>query len=959
MVCDHADCIPVRIARSMPRPDLQLRFGAFQLDEGNARLSRDGQPVALPPKAFAVLCALAREPGQLVRKGDLLDAVWGHRHVSESVLKTTISELRAALDDDARQPRYIETASRHGYRFIGLADAAPSTPPSDAPALVGRVAALERLHAAWRAAAAGQRQVFWIAGEAGIGKTTLIDRFAGGLGAAVVHGQCVEQTGAGEPYLPILEALGEMARKDPALVELMRGVAPTWLVQLPWLSSEAERNTLARELAGSGPQRMLRELAELFDRHTRDKPLLLVTEDLHWSDHATVRLIDFLARRRTPARLMWLASFRLAEIISEDHPLKSLRHELKLHRLCEEIVLDPFSESEVADYVNRRFPGIELSEEVVRYLYAHTDGLPLFVVNVLDELESRGDAASLAQGRIAGLQVPENLAGVIEKQIARLSGETRAILEAASVCGVEFRPATVAEALGHDAAWVASCCEDLVRQQHWLGSATVSARADGALDARYAFRHALYRNVFYQRIGALARAQLHRGVARALEAQPGTAPAELALHYERSHETASALKHYARAAAGALRQFAPTEAVRLTDHALSLIAGLPENEERLRLELALVTPRAAACTQLLGVSSPEATAAFERASSLCDLLPNSGASALELSGVGWVHFSRGEFERSRGLAERILGLARSQGNALLEVAAGNLLGANLTHQGELPAARARLDEAIALFESIKAQAAALPIVIDLGVSAQGRLAHVLSHAGEIESARATANAALARAEALGQPFARMLALFYVGVVEVRAGGSARVREVGEAMRKVVTDNAFVQGDPLWRWLVGWSLVERGEPAAGLPLLVEGYRLHVRIGLISGASSVLAYAALAALHANELAEAERHIEEGFALARNTGERLFLPDLMLARGRLESSRGNFAAARTAMQGALAEARRQSAAWPELEAQAALCELPEAPAADRRALGELCAARREGRDTLLFQKALSLAA
>jgi DNA-binding response OmpR family regulator len=102
MMCDHAFRIPARIARPMPRPDLQLKFGAFQLDEGNARLSRYGQPVALPPKAFAVLCTLARTPGQLMRKGDLLDAVWGHRHVSESVLKTTISELRAALDDDAR-----------------------------------------------------------------------------------------------------------------------------------------------------------------------------------------------------------------------------------------------------------------------------------------------------------------------------------------------------------------------------------------------------------------------------------------------------------------------------------------------------------------------------------------------------------------------------------------------------------------------------------------------------------------------------------------------------------------------------------------------------------------------------------------------------------------------------------------------------------------------------------------
>src|SRR5262252_3150162 len=96
---------------------LRLRFDAFELDEADARLALGRDPVDLTPKAFGVLCALARQPGRLVEKNSLLDEVWGHRHVSESVLKTTISELRAALSDDAKSPRYIETVSRRGYRF--------------------------------------------------------------------------------------------------------------------------------------------------------------------------------------------------------------------------------------------------------------------------------------------------------------------------------------------------------------------------------------------------------------------------------------------------------------------------------------------------------------------------------------------------------------------------------------------------------------------------------------------------------------------------------------------------------------------------------------------------------------------------------------------------------------------------------------------------------------------------
>ena len=97
-----------------------VRFDAFELDEPNARLLRDGKALALPPRPFGVLCALARRPGSLVTKHALLDDVWGHQFVTDSVLKTAISEVRAALGDDPKQPHYIETVSRRGYRFIAV-----------------------------------------------------------------------------------------------------------------------------------------------------------------------------------------------------------------------------------------------------------------------------------------------------------------------------------------------------------------------------------------------------------------------------------------------------------------------------------------------------------------------------------------------------------------------------------------------------------------------------------------------------------------------------------------------------------------------------------------------------------------------------------------------------------------------------------------------------------------------
>jgi DNA-binding winged helix-turn-helix (wHTH) protein len=116
----------------------RLRFDAFELDESNALLLRNGKAVTLAPKPFGVLCALARRPGCLLTKHALLDDVWGHQFVTDSVLKTAVSEVRAALDDDPKQPRYIETVSRRGYRFIAATIGASSL---RAPAIERKVPA--------------------------------------------------------------------------------------------------------------------------------------------------------------------------------------------------------------------------------------------------------------------------------------------------------------------------------------------------------------------------------------------------------------------------------------------------------------------------------------------------------------------------------------------------------------------------------------------------------------------------------------------------------------------------------------------------------------------------------------------------------------------------------------------------------------------------------------------------
>ncbi len=300
----------------------------------------------------------------------------------------------------------------------------------------------------------------------------MVDHFVAHLhDVSIGRGQCVEQYGDGEPYLPILDAIGELCRADRTASELLRTVAPFWLLQLPWLTTAEERETLRRELAGARPDRMLRELGEFFDRYTEQRPLVLVTEDLHWSDHATIQLMDYIARRRGHARLMWIATFRLAEVVAHDHPLKAVRNELRLHGLCDEIVLDPFSEEEVAAYIAQRAPSLAATESDVRALHERTDGLPLFVAQLVADLAARKslDRADVSAATLLErMAIPENLAAIIDHYVARLTLEQRSVLEAAAVCGVEFRVETLATVLEQDVASVAAICDALARALLWL-----------------------------------------------------------------------------------------------------------------------------------------------------------------------------------------------------------------------------------------------------------------------------------------------------------------------------------------------------------------------------------------------------------------------------------------------------------------------------------------------------------
>jgi DNA-binding winged helix-turn-helix (wHTH) protein/tetratricopeptide (TPR) repeat protein len=574
-------------------------FPPFKLDALNQCLWRSTDSgvedrLMLTPKAYAVLSYLAERPSRLVTQRELIEAVWPDVVVQPEVLKTQILDVRRVLGDDAKNPRFIETLHRRGYRFIApVRDLATTEAEVSAQTnLVARDQTLHTLHDYLRTALKDRRQIIFVTGEPGIGKTTLVDEFQRQgtkthSSIRTARGQCIEGYGGTEPFYPILEALGQLLR-EPSCAELVRileSQAPTWLVQFPALLTRRRRETLQREILGATRERMLREISVALESISAKTPLLLVLEDLQWVDHSTVDLIAALARRREPSRFMLLATHRVD--IPADHPLRAITQELVTHQLCHEIHLQRFTQQEVAEYLAADSPRSELPEGLSEVVHRHTEGNPLFIVASLEYLTRRGlisreNRAWQIRVPLAEIElgVPETLRQMIEAQIERLSTEEQRALEAASVLGAYFEPTAGAAAASMDIEDFEDVCQSLARKQHILRD----ARDPSAVGSfQYQFAHALYREVFYKRQPPSRRARIHLRCGEWLESHDPESPdvaSILAHHFEESGSWERAVKYLRISADTANGRLAHKEAASILRRALGAVNKLLPSQGR-------------------------------------------------------------------------------------------------------------------------------------------------------------------------------------------------------------------------------------------------------------------------------------------------------------------------------------------------------------------------------------------
>lgn len=920
-------------------PAAPIRFASFVVDAAEERLLRNGEILPLRRRTLAVLHHLALRPGRLVTKAELFEAVWPDVSVSEVVLAVCISELRKVLDDDARVPRFIETVHGRGYRFIGDVDDAdaPSAGTPSRVGIVGRDAELARLGRHLDLALAGRRQLVFVTGDVGIGKTTVVEAFVDLLAAKgsfwVARGQCVELHGAGEPFLPVLEGLGRLCREPAgrALVPLLHQHAPSWLLQLPGLVASADREELVRQHAAVTRTRMLREMVVGVEALTTATPLVMVLEDLHWSDPSTYDLLSALAQGRDPARLLVIGTYRPVDLGSDDRRLDVVGSLLDGRHPCAEIGLEPLSESATEEYLRTRFAGGSLPSGFARAVHRRTGGNPLFIVHVADQMGTTADVTVVPELTTLLGDVPGSLRRAIDKQLERLGSDERRVLDAASIAGVEFTAAEVAAALDDDVDTVETRCRTLVKRHAFLRALGPSEWPDGTVSGRYAFTHALYAEVLHDDLVESARRRHHQRIGERLEsAYDGHAfeiAATLAVHFARSGDDARALAYDRKAGERAIGCHAFAEAAAHYRSALRALERLRDRDGRRVDELQLQVALGGALSQIHGFAAPEVGSVYARALALCDDVGDVQERFVAIAGLEAFYSIRGDLPIASSLGRQLLLLGESSGDRTRLLEAHHAMGCNRMRAAELEDSRSHLEEAVALYDLDPRRDAHRLTGHDPKVCCLGHLACVQWFRGRAAQARSSAAAALAWAEELSHPPTLALALTTAASLYALRREPRHVDELATRALAVSSEYGLVFFAAIASIQRGCALAALGHGGEADELLQAGLRGYRATG--AGTNDV-AYRMLATdayLQLGRMDEAQRELDFAFEAMERHGERHVEAELERLKGELieRRDRRRWQDAERCFRKAVDVARGQGARSSELRALTSLVRLP----------------------------------
>jgi len=809
--------------------------------------------------------------------------------------------------------------------------AAPLLDPAEpaGPSLVGRQRELECLATALETVMAGRGRLVLVAGEPGIGKTRLVEELANraeARGAMVTWGRCQEVDGA-PPYWPWVQVLrAVLAQGDQQLArKAMEDVAGEIAQILPEVKELGIDIIPPPPLDPSSARfRLHRTIVDFLGVVAANGPLVIVLDDVHWADVASLELIRNVAAEVAQGAILVIATYRDVDP-PVSGPLADLLGLLARHPALDRLMLAGLSRTEVAQFIAQTADTTP-TPAAVATVHARTEGNPFFVAELARLLVSEGLLDTASSATPTTVPVPVGVRDVIRRRLARLPEETGELLAVAAVIGREFDFSVLAEA--------ADINGDLALDLVDVALAAGIVREQPLHVGRYVFSHALIRDTVYGELTGSSRARIHGRVGAALEHRHGSVRshlAELALHFTHAAPVVGplqALSYTLKAADAAQDALAYEQAEDGVRRALSLVDLMPVGPPRLEQELDIQNRLAALLTLTRGQADPEVGRACARARQLAQEVGRTDELIETLAGLILFHFVHADFHIVAELAEQILSIGEQHSKTLALELGHFGRGLVQPYRDKLSESRASFAKAVALARTLelttKMTAAFRQHPLTSALCYVARNAWI---AGDHLEATAANDEAVQIARRLAPPYSLAFALYMSAQLAVLMDDGPLAEE--RAMEAVASceTHGFAMLESWSKMFHGWAIAEQGRHQEGVAEMTAALAAHHATGARINTAFFLGLLADGERRCGHDGRALAVVEEALLVARTGGERLYESDLCRRRGellaahrpdRVDEARASLdeAISIAEIQGAVAFKRRAEAALSILE-------------------------------------------
>jgi class 3 adenylate cyclase/predicted ATPase len=799
--------------------------------------------------------------------------------------------------------------------------------------LVGRDEEIGLLQRRWGQSKEGLGQVVLISGEAGIGKSSLVEGLRHHVrreGFTRITFRCSEYV-QHSPLHPVIEHVQRVMgwqREDTAetrLAKLERALEPSSLpheeaiplvAALLSLSLPESRYPALALLPQQQRQQTQDVLVAWMLEEAERQPVLAVWEDLHWADPSTLELLGLFIDQVPTVSMLHVLVFRPTFV--PPWPIQSYMTPLTLNRL---------ERPQVKAMVNRLTGGKALPAEVVEHIVAKTDGVPLYVEELtkmlLESTFLQEDAGQYTlTGPLEDAAIPATLQDSLMARLDRLPS-VREVAQLGAVLGREF---------AYEMLQSLSTAEEPTLQEglRQLVNSELLYHRGRPPRATYTFRHALIRDTAYLSLLRRTRQHYHKQVAQLLEGRfpevVETQPELVAYHYTEAGLTAPAIDYWQRAGQRASERSAYQEAISHLTTGLTLLHAQPETVARHQQELPLQTALGAASLMVKGHTATEVEAAYTRARVLCRQLGDTQDMLPVLFGLWRFYVMRADYAMARQLGEELLGLAERGDESPLRVIPHYAVGFTYFCLGELLSARRHLEEGIAHYDPAQRRHPVFWAGQDPGVACRVYAACTLWLLGYPDQALACAHDGLGLATELAHPFSDAFALVFVSVVERFRRDRQDVYDHAVAAVTLSSEQGFPSWLALGTFLRGWALTGLGQREEGMIQIRQGLAGWRALGTELFVPYFLTHLAEEYGALNRVDEGLDALKEGWEAMERTGEHWWEAEMHRLKGDLLSrqSTSDVVQATDSFRQALEVARNQQAKSLELRAATSLARL-----------------------------------